>query len=254
MINTRMKLLRCIVLSAGLLGMSLRGLIYATAIDSKGLLIRNHWATWSILILTGFVLALLLVMTRKPLGPSSYQNCYPGSFWQGATALGAAAAIALEAVPSFLAPGDTLDLVTSLFGLASGGALLVISGCRFTGKRPSFLFHSILCIFFALQMVSQYRHWSSSPQLMNYCFYMIAFICLMLTAYFLAAFEADMDNRRALWFFSMAAAFFCFLALPASSDTGLLIACALWAFFCVPRNQTKVRRRPANEGTEDADT
>ena len=53
---------------------------------------------------------------------------------------------------------------------------------------------------------------------------------------------------------STAASFFCLVALPESGDNTLLIVCALWAFFCIPESQAKIRRnRPAMnlEETDD---
>ena len=246
MINTQTKLLRYAVPGAGLLGLILRTLLYATGIDQKGLIVSNHWATWSIFVITGLTLILLLITFRKQDGPTDYADCFPSSAFQGATSLLVAVVIALRTLSRYTSADDSLELLASVFGVITGIAMVVVGICRFTGKRPSFLCHSALCLFFALQMVSQYRHWSADPQLMNYAFYLLAFVCLMLTSYFLAGFDTDMGNRRALWFFSTAASYFCLLALPESGDTGLLVACGLWAFFCVPQCQVKLRRnRPA---------
>lgn len=253
MINTRMNLLRYAALGTGLLGMLLRGLLYATAIDQKGLIPSGHWATWSILILTGALLISLLMTVRKQEGPTAYEDCFPGSLFQGATSLFVAVAVALRAFPQYTSAGDSLELLASIFGFVTGVGMAIAGICRFTGKRPSFLCHSALCVFFALQMVSQYRHWSADPQLMNYAFYLLAFVCLMLTSYFLAGFEADMGNRRALLFFSTAASFFCLVALPESGDGTLLIACALWAFFCIPQSQVRPRRNRPAMNLEEAD-
>lgn len=258
MLNTRMKLLRYAILSAGLLGMLLRSLLYATGMDPKGLLAPNHWTTWAMLILTALILAVLVAATHKSQGPAAYGDCFPASFCQGAASLLAAAVIALRSLSLLPQAADTMDLAASAFGMVAGIALITVGICRFAGKQPSFLCHSALSIYFALQMICQYRHWSADPQLLDYCFYLLAFICLMLTSYFLAAFDAGMGSHRALWFFSMAAAYFSCLAIPESGDAGLLAVCALWAFLCAPQSQVKVRRhRPAmmmDEETEDADS
>ena len=253
MINTQSKLLRYAALSAGLFGLILRALLYATGIDHKGLITSNHWATWTILVLSGLVLAYLLIIARKQHGPTAYEDCFPGSVLQGATSIFVAAIVAFRSVSQYPIAGDSLELLASVFGFVTAIAMAVAGICRFTGKRPSFLCHSALSIFFALQMVSQYRHWSADPQLMNYAFYLLAFVCLMLTSYFLAGFEVNMGNRRALWFFSTAASFFCLVALPDSGDGALLIACALWAFFCVPESQAKIRRNRPVLNLEETD-
>ena len=238
MIHTRMKLLRYTVLSASLLAMMLRALLYATAIDQKGLLIAGHWTAWSILILTGITLGTLFLITRKIQNPINSAPS-PASWLQGASSLLLAGVIFQRALSFYAVAYDRLNLFAAISGFAAAVALLVIGICRMIPKKPSFLFHSIVSIFFALQLVSQYRNWSSDPQLMDYCFYLAAFICLMFTAYFLAGFEANMINHRGLTFSALAATYFCFLALPESSDASLLISCALWAFTCTPRIQVE---------------
>lgn len=239
MTHTRTKLLRYTVLSAGLLGMTLRALLYATAIDQRGLLIANHWATWAILILTALVLGILLLMIRKNRDSADYSDLFPASFLQAVTSVAAAAAIAVRSWMLYPIAGDTLELAATIAGFAAGIGLLLVGICRLAGKQPSFLFHSGLTIFFAFLMVSQYRTWSADPQLMDYGFYLAALICLMLTAYFLAAIDTRMGTPSGALFFSMAASFFCCLALPESNEVLLLTACALWAFTCAPRMQIK---------------
>ena len=242
MIHTRTKLLRFTVLSASLLAMMLRALLYATAIDQKGLLIAGHWATWSILILTGVILGISFLLTRKIQNPL-HSDSFPASYLQGASSLLLAGVIFQRALSSYAVAYDRLNLIAAISGFAAAIALLVIGICRMIPKKPSFLFHSVVSIFFALQLVSQYRNWSWDPQLMDYGFYLAAFICLMITAYFLAGFEANMPNGRGLEFTSLAAVFFCCLALPESGDAALLISCALWAFVCPPQIQVKQNRR-----------
>lgn len=234
MMHTRMKLLRYAVLSASFLAIILRSLLYATAIDQKGLLTANHWATWSVLILTGLVLGIVLLATRKIQGSTDYSHCFPRSFLQGANSLLVACVILQRSLSLYTVAGDYLNLIAVLSGFVAVPALLAVGICRLLGAKPNFLCHSAVSIFFALQLVSQYRQWSADPQLLDYCFYLAAFICLMFTAYFLAGFDADIGNHRGTAFFSMAATYFCCLALPESGDVPLLISCALWAFTCAP--------------------
>lgn len=232
MLTTRMKLLRSIIPAAGLLGLSLRGLLYATAIDHKGLIQSGHWATWSILALTGAVLVFLLAATRKPDNRAEYR---PAPVLQGSGALTCAVVVFLRAFSGWLGAFDILDRTAALSGFAAALVLLAVGVCHFFGRKPGFLLFCALSVYFALQMVSQYRHWSPEPQLMNYCFYLAAFICLMLCAYFQASFQVNGGRSRGLWFFSMAAVYFCCLAIPESGDGLFLTVCAIWAFTCPPR-------------------
>ena len=253
--TTRIHALKIMTLGAAVPGFLLRSYLYASAVDQKGLIISGHWATRALVGLTLLFLAGLLLLIDNPKQELEYQDCFAPSVWRGCGALAAATAILLQVFQNGMISPDSVSNVASILGVAAGIGLLVAGICRLLGAKPHFLCHSAVSLYFAIQLVNLYRGWSSDPQLINYGFYLAAFVCLMLTAYFLAGFEADMGNRRALWFFSMAASFFCLLALPESGDAGLLIACALWAFFCAPQSQAKARRsRPAmnlNEETED---
>lgn len=237
MITNRTKLLRSTVLCAGSLAMMLRAMLYATAIDRKGLLIAGHWSTWAILILTGLVLVSLFLTARKHQGPTDYARCFPRSFLQGAVSLLVACVFFQRSLALYTVAGDRLHQIAILSGFLAALALLVIGICRMLSKKPFFLCHGIISIFFALQLINQYRRWSADPQLMDYCFYLLALICLMFTAYFLAGFDVNMRSHKGLIFFSLAATYFCCLALPESGDTPLLIFGALWAYTCAPRIQ-----------------
>ena len=66
-------------LAAALLGYLLRFMLYATAIDQKGLIIRGHWATWSLVSLTMMFFAGLLIMAQNPKKEPDYRDCFAPS-------------------------------------------------------------------------------------------------------------------------------------------------------------------------------
>ena len=101
-------------------------------------------------------------------------------------------------------------------------------------------------------MVSRYQMWSSDPQLQDYCFYLTAYVALMLTAYHHAAFDAGMGSHKLLWFFSLAAMYLCCLSLKGNADTVLLLGCGVWAFTNLTHLTVRPRRqRPALDLSED---
>ena len=222
MFSINNKQLRYTVFTAGLLAMALRWLLYATAIDQNGLLTANHWTTWSILILTALGLGFILVSSRKPTVPFGHP------ILQGISSLAAAACLVIRSISHY----PTADLLSNILSIAAALGFLVASACCLQKRKIPFLCHSAVCIFFALQMINQYRSWSADPQLMDYCFHLIAFLFLMLTGYFLAAQDVQMGKASALTFCAAAAAYFCFLALPESGDGILLIPCAFWTLTC----------------------
>lgn len=245
------KYLRYGIPAASFLAFLLRKLLYATAVDEKGLLIAGHWATWTILILSGLVLGALALLTRNPEAPDAYQEIFCPSALRGGTSILAAITILIRAFQSYEGPGNRLEVIAFALGVAAGLGLLVAGICRLTGTKPNFLCHCLVSIFFAVQMLSQYRHWSTSPQLMDYGFYLTAFIFLMMTAYYLACFDGGIGNHRALQIVSMAAGYFCCLAIPEAGDSLLLITCALWAFCCLPQLQPRLRRQRASMNLDE---
>lgn len=235
--------LKTLTLGAGGLGLALRILLYATGTDADGLLVSGHWASSAVWILTAGVLACLALFTRKLRGPEGYRDCYPASTAAGIGAAALALAIGLTTVSELGDLAGSLGILSTVLGFAATASLAVIACCRMAGAKPLFLFHAAVCLYFALRMVCQYRFWSSDPQLQDYCFYLCAYVALMLTAYHHAAFDADMGKHGKLWFLSLTAVYLCCLSLKGTQDTLLLLASGLWAFTNLTCLKTRPRRQ-----------
>lgn len=247
-LNIKADSLKYLILGAGGLGLVLRIILYTTGIDGRSLLVRGHWASVALWILTLAVAAVIYLSTRKMEGPV---DLHPASLMGAVGAFAAMAGIALTTLSQFSEFSSRLHLIVWVLGLCSAIALGWVGVCRLTGKQPNFLLHAVLCLYFALRMVSQYQLWSSDPQLQDYCFYLSAYVALMLTAYHHAAFGAQMGNHRAIWFFSLASVYLCCLSLNSRMDTLLLLGCGVWAF----TNLTSVipGQQPAPEPSEGAE-
>lgn len=249
--NIKPATLKIFTLAAALLGYLLRYLLYATAIDQKGLIISGHWVTWGLTGLTLLFLAGMILLTRNPKTGMTYEESFPSSFWRGYGAIMLGSAILIRTFYK-MHPTDGLDKLVLLFGALSGVSLLIVGICRFLGRKPHFLFHSALSIYFALRTVGLYRTWSSDPQLMDYVFYLLAFICLMLCAYYQAQFHVNAKSHRPLWITAMAATYLSIVAIPESGTGVFLLGCALWAFTCTPQMNPRPRRQhPAMQANEE---
>ena len=241
-LSAKPELLKILTLSAGVLGLLLRVVLYAAGTDEKGLLVTGHWASVSLWILTALLAAGLFLLTRSIQGPEDYADAHPVSFFGGAGAVAAAVTILIVTIGDF----GTEALLATLLGFAAAASLAAIAFFRLTGRKPLFLFHVVLCGFFAMRMVSQYRFWNSDPQLMDYVFYLSAYVLLMLASYQQAAFDADLGNHRNLWYFSLLSVYLCIVSLKGSADTWLILACGLWAFSNLTDLRIRRRRqRPA---------
>lgn len=222
--------LKYLILGAGGLGLILRILLYATGIDGRGLLVADHWAHIALWIVTIAVAAAVFLLTRFLGGPTDYKAAYPVSFPAAVGAFAAMLGIAVTTGQEFAEFSSRLNLIVWVLGLCSVAAMGYIGICRLTGRKPYPLPHALLCLYFALRMVSQYQQWSADPQLQDYCFFLGAYVALMLTAYHHAAFDADMGSHKQLWLFSLASVYLCCLSLKGNMDLLLLAGCGIWAF------------------------
>ena len=248
------KNLKILLPAAGALGALLRCILYLTGTDEKGLLVTGHWACISIWILTAAAAAVLSLGCFKLRGPDEYRDCFPASFFGCLGTFAAATAFLLTAVPDWRNALSPLETAAAALSFGSAAALVYVGICRFRGDQPRFFAHTIVCISFALRMVCQYRVWSADPQLQNYCFYMAAHVCLMLTAYQFAAFDTGMGSHRALWFFGLASVYFCLLCLWNGTSPMLMLCCAVWVLTNLTELTVRPRRvRPALKLDEDGE-
>lgn len=231
----RTRTLPLLIAGCGLIGLLLRLLITATGIDDKGLMIPGHFA-WICMWLVTAAAAVILVAGILPIrAPATHRASFPRSVPGTAGCILAAAGALVSTVSHFrsgpdAAPGWWTTVLFYLEGsliLLAAVSFLLVAFCRFFGKKPVFLFHVAICVYFALEMLDLYRTWSFDPQLHEYCFQLFACIALTMTAYQLAAFDMGMGSHRKLWAWGLAAVYLCCL----SAASGLLfITGGIWAF------------------------
>ena len=242
-LTVKPNLLKNMILGAGIFGFALRVALYTTGFDGQNLLIHSHWASVSLWILTAVVTVAIIIFTQKLDGPADYNDALPASFSGAVGAFAAAFGIGITTVREFAEFYSRLHLIVWILGLCATVALVLVGISRLLRNRPAFPLHTIVCIYFALRMVSQYQRWSADPQLMDYCFYLTACVALMLTGYHQAAFAAELGKHRSLWRLSLTAVYLCCLSLVGSRDTLLMLTCGIWAF----TNLTSLTPRPRRQ-------
>lgn len=229
-VSVKTDTLKYLVLGAGGLGLALRTLLYTTGVDGRGLLMHGHWAGIALNVLTVAVLAAVFFFTR-----SIHRGACPARVPSALGAFAALIGIAFTTCREFAEFSSRMHLIVWLLGICAMVAMGRIGLCRLTGKKPHFLLSAVFCIYCALRMVSRYQLWSSDPQLQDYCFYLGAYMALMLAAYHHAALDEGAGRHRSLWFFSLMAVYLCTLSLRGGMDTLLLLGCGAWAFTNLPR-------------------
>lgn len=244
-------LLKYLVLAVGGIGLVLRALLYALATDEAGLLPRNHPLAILLTALAVAVLAGLLLLCRPITGPERHHDCFHPSIPGAIGCLLAAAAILLTTISELSGPTDSVGLIVRVLGFVSVATLLVAALSRMMGSKAPFLFYVALCLYFCLRMVSQYRSWSSTPQLQDYCFQLLACVSLMITAYHHAAFHVDMGRHRSLWFFSLISVFLCCLSLAGPENQLFYLGTGAWAFTNLSNLTARKRRQRPNLQLEE---
>lgn len=220
--------LPCIILAAGAIGLLLRIWLLGTGTDERGFLVSGHPAEVLLWVLSAAVIALLLYCTRRLLEAPKYQFNFPQSLAAAIGCMLGALGIAITSLSEMLLHADTLTVIAAILGLLSAGALVFMGHCRYKGLRSNVLCHATVSLYLMIRLISQYRHWSSDPQLQDYCFQLLATVCLMLAAYHRATFDANIGKRRPHAIFHLAAVYFCCLSLAGSDNIAFYLGTGAW--------------------------
>lgn len=213
----------------GTLAMLLRRRLYLTAVDAKGLLLRNTPLEGILLALTAAAGCILLLALKKDRGSNCYEDNYGPSV---PSALGhVAAAAGIVTLVRGAAPelAGSLVMLWRILGMAAPACLVLAGILRIFGRKPFFLLHVLPCLFLLVHVVGSYRLWSSNPQMQDYLFALLACLSLILFAHFTAAFEAGLGNRKLVLGAGLAAVYLCLAELGWTDCPGLYFGGAFWA-------------------------
>ena len=215
-------------LICGGIGVLLRFWHYAAGLDESGLLRSSHPAGILVLILSAAVIGIVLWKCWDFKNPAKYSRQYPTSSAGGVGAFVCAAGILLTSMAELVRRETVLSLLAGLLGIAAAIALAFTGLCRLKGLRPHWGFHTLVCLCFALRLISRYQTWSSDPQLFDYCFQLLATIAAMLFSYHRAALDFKAGKRRRLVIFGLLGGYFCCLSLIAYDAPLLYAGLAAW--------------------------
>ena len=219
-----------LTLLAGCLGLLLRIWLYATGVDESGLLVGGHPAEILIWLLCAGTMVFLWFFTKSLVAAPKYGFNYPRSPYAALGCALGALGIGYTSITEIIGRADTLTLLAAILGIGAAAALCFLAVLRFRGRQPNILPHALLCVYFMVQLVSLYRHWSSDPQLQDYCFPLLATVFLMLSSYHRAAFDVNMGRRRPLVLYHLIAVFFCCLSLTDKAAIPFYSSAGVWLF------------------------
>lgn len=235
--NSGSRMLPVMMLAPGAAALILRTMLYHTAVDVKGLLVRNHPLAIALTGLTAavFLLIVLAVRQRKDREDQLSANL-PAAVGHVAAGAGILATV-FTAAPMM---GSYLEIAWRYLGLAAPVCLLLAGAIRLFGKKPFFLLHVVPCLFFLVHIVTRYQLWSANPQLQDYVFALLAAMGLMLFSYYTAAQEADCGNGRMRLGMGLAAIYLCLAELARSSCPALYLGGLVWVLMeLIPRRNVE---------------
>lgn len=216
---------------ASLIGFLLRLWTLGDGPDSVGLYAPHIYVWCFLLILTFAVMAgvILLVMPLQRNG--QYPDHFPASLPAAISCGVCALAVALCAFRLFSENGGLLGILALLTGLGAAVCFGLSGLARYQGKQPEFWVYAVICLFLALRLFLCCRSWSTLTQAGTYLFPFAASAFSLLGIYHLCAYSLNMGNRRHSLLFSLISVYLCVVALPASEDTLLYAALAVFFYF-----------------------
>ena len=245
-INLKYNQLPLISLLCGIVGALLRLWHYATGIDESGLLAPIHFAGILLSLLCVATIGIIVWFCRDFPGKGKYSSQFPASTWGGIGAFVAGAGLLFTSMLELVRKEALFSTLTGVFGIVAAVALLFTGLCRLQGLRPHWGFHSAVCLYFVIRLISRYQVWSSDPQLYDYCFQLLATVCAMLFSYHRAALDTKAARRRRLVILGLLGGFFSCLSVTASDAPLLYAGLAVWMLtnvgaldFSVPVSEEK---------------
>ena len=222
-----------IALCGGLLTYIARMLLYISALGNvdSGLLPTGTLPDLLSWVLIAVTMGLLLVGARSLNGRVRYSRKFRNALLATIAMSVAAVCFCITSLLELLSETGTVSMLSACLGFLAAAALGYLAWGRFTGKQPNMIFHSVICLYLMLHLVSHYQLWSSCPQIQSYAFELLAIVFVMLACYHRAAADAGHGTCRTHFFFSLAAVYFCIAALPGCDNEVFFLGCALWMFF-----------------------
>jgi len=233
-------------LAAGLCSLGLHRYMMDSFLDSKGLLISGN-LPGRLLILVGLLFAGALLWKLRGLGgDGTYADNFPKNTASGLLMIAAGVVLA-AAAPGLMqpaAPGAELVAWARLFEQLTDAAMTalpwlaavsmaVLGLFRMKGRKPAPWFSGVVCLFYMMLLVTNYRLWSADPQLQDYAYQLLAGVLLMLCSFHRTCCDAGIIQRKKLIFTALAAALCATAALSMEFQRLFYLASALWAMGAV---------------------
>lgn len=209
--------------------------------DARGLLQSGHVSVWLLFGFLTLVLAGLILLCRKL--PDTCR--FPASPVSALCAVISAAGLLIADIREFQDSKELLVTLNFILGILAALSLCWLGLSRLQGNGGRLIPQVILNIYFALHLIVQYRSWSGEPQILLYCFPLLASVCLMLQCYHRSMLTFAGTDLRRYTFLKHAALLLCCCAIPGNRI--FYGSMALWTAtdLCIPYVKKEKPHDPA---------
>lgn len=213
------------------LGFGLRRWQLAVSLDQLGL--PTGQGVWPVVILCALAVAVFLLIARGYEKEAEYEQCVSAGLPQTVLAVAGAGMILAGHLSVFTTgvPMSALSLsqrLTAILGCVTALCFVAVTASWYRQKRPSGVTAILPMLYYILQLIFNFKRWSTDPIILDYCFTLFSQISVMLAVFHFGAFSFGKGNRRAGVFFGLTGVFFSAVSL--ADGTNLLVTAGfiLW--------------------------
>ena len=120
--------------------------------------------------------------------------------------------------------------VIAFGGLVTAVCWVIIALKRHQKELPSAVLFMLPALFYAIDLIVEFRDWSRDPVILDYCFELFARIAVMCATFHLGGFSLEKGRRKMTVFFCLCGVVFSATAMAGAGLSGALTAAAaaLW--------------------------
>ena len=111
-----------------------------------------------------------------------------------------------------------VNMVLALGGFVAAVCWVALALVRRQGTTPSAALFMLPALFYAVELIIEFRGWSRDPLIMDYCFDLFALICVMCATFHLGGFSFQKGKRKLSVFYCICGAMFSAMAAAGYVD------------------------------------
>lgn len=203
--------------------------------DAQGL--PNGRGVWPLVILCVLSLTAFLLVSLKKEKRCGYEENFSSDTVSMLLSVLAAGLLLAGNVMTFtqISPmakpvNQMLTRATAVLGVVSGLSFVGVAAAQHRSQKPSATLYLLPVVYFILQMIFNFKNWSTDPIILDYCFKLFALISVMLAVFHAGGFVFGAGQRRSTVFLCLAGVFFSIISLADGGTSYVLITSgsALW--------------------------